>query len=216
LASSLNIIANHKIQFDYPESVIEQFRNLINIELLEDNRRDLHSILKTEIFDEAQFYVSRESLKQNFEKWGYVEILSNYKPLYNFKIFRKTIQIFTNILIKYWRPLLEQEPYDESLAKQFEHTSKNWNLIEEGAKTIISKLNGSQIIYLSDDYENISDLCYEGELDIQKLIEILTKNYSSTQLNWIKGSDMKKRLRYNWLNLIIDENEKWNLDSNIT
>ncbi|MDA9774608.1 hypothetical protein N9B82_06585 [Saprospiraceae bacterium] len=215
MASSLNIIANHKIEFDSPEYVIEQFGNSLNIELLEGNRRDLHSLPQTDNFDEAKFYVSAESLGQNFEKWKHVEVLSNYKPLHNFKIFCKTIQIFTNILVKYWRPLLEQEPFNESLSKQFEHTSKNWSLIEESTKTIISKLKGSQIVFLSDDYENISDLCYASELHIQNLIEILTKNYSSTQLKWIKGNDMKKRLRYNWLNLIVDENQVWKLDPNI-
>jgi len=214
LASSLNIIANHRIQFDNPEYVIEQFEKCLNIQTFEGNRRDLHSIPKTENFNEAKFYVYKEGLQDNFEKWNYVEVLSNFKPLYNFKIFKKTILIFTNILVKYWRPLLEQEPYDESRIKQFEHTSKNWSLIEQSTKTIISKLNGSQILYLSDDYENISDLCYEGELCIQELIETLTKNYNSTQLNWIKENDMRKRLKYNWVNYIFEENEKWNLAPN--
>lgn len=214
MASSLNIIANHRIQFDNPEYVIEQFEKCLNIQTFEGNRRDLHSIPKTENFNEAKFYVYKEGLQDNFEKWNYVEVLSNFKPLYNFKIFKKTILIFTNILVKYWRPLLEQEPYDESRIKQFEHTSKNWSLIEQSTKTIISKLNGSQILYLSDDYENISDLCYEGELCIQELIETLTKNYNSTQLNWIKENDMRKRLKYNWVNYIFEENEKWNLAPN--
>lgn len=214
MASSLNIIANHRMQFDKPEYVIEQFERSLNIQTFEGNTRYLQSIPKTEHFNEAKFYVNNKDLQENFEKWNYIEVLSNYKPLYNFKVFKKTILIFTNILIKYWRPLLEQEPYDESLTKQFEHTSKNWSLIDQNTKTIIRKLNGSQILYLSDDYENITDLCYEGELSIQELIETLTKNYSSTQLKWIKGNDMPKRLRYNWLNFILAENDKWNLAPN--
>ena len=214
MASSLNIIANHKFQFDDPEVVINQFEKSLNIQVLDGNRRDLHSEPNTENFNEAKYYVSQDSLHQNFKKWDYVEILSNYKPLYNFKIFKKTILIFTNLMIKYWRPLLEEEPYDESLSSQFQHTSKFWNLMQQNTKTIICKLNGSQILYLSDDYDKIFDLCYEGELDIQNLINAITTNYSTTQMEWIKGNDMKKRLRYNWLNLRLDGNNEWVLNSN--
>jgi hypothetical protein len=212
LASSLNIIVNHKFQFDDPEFVIRQFEKSMNIQVLDGNRKDLHSEPKTEIFSEAKFYVSQDSLHQNFKKWDYVEILSNYKPLYNFKIFKKTILIFSNLMIKYWRPLLEKESYDESLSSQFQHTSNFWNLMQESTKTIVNKLNGSKILYLSDDYDNISDLCYEGELNIQDLINAITLNYNSTQMEWIRGNDMKKRLWYNWLNLKINENNIWELD----
>lgn len=214
MASSLNIIANHRIQFTTPEHVIEQFEKSLNVQVLNRNGKDLHSILKTENFNESKFYVNKESLKNNFEKWNYVEIMSNYKPLYNFKILKKTILIFTNLLIKYWRPLLEDESFDESLKSQFQYTSHNWSLIKEEANIITEKLNGSQILYLSDDYENISDLCYEGELNIQGLIKKITENYNATQLNWIKENGMKKRLRHNWLNLKIDENNNWDLDPN--
>ena len=215
MASSLNIIVNHKFQFDDPEIVVKQFEKSLNIQVMEGNRRDLHSEPKTENFSEAKYYLTQDCLHQNFNKWNYVEVLSNYKPLYNFKIFKKTILIFTNLMIKYWRPLLEEEAYDESLSSQFQHTSKFWNLMQQSTKTIVNKLSGSQILYLSDDYDNISDLCYEGELDIQNLIKAISMNYSTTQMEWIKGNDLKKRLRYNWLNLKINENNKWELDANL-
>jgi len=176
LASSLNIIVNHKFQFNDPKLVIRQFEKSLNIQVVDGNRKDLHSEPKTENFSEAKFYVHQDSLHQNFNTWNYVEILSNYKPLYNFKIFKKTILIFTNLMIKYWRPLLEEESYDDSLSNQFQHTSKFWNLIQESTQTIVSKLNDSQILYLSDDYDNISDLCYKGELNIKDLIKELTAN----------------------------------------
>jgi hypothetical protein len=179
--------------------------------VLDGNRKDLHNGPKTESFNEAKFYVSQDSLRHNFEKWNYVEILSNYKPLYSFMIFEKTILIYTNLLIKFWRSLLEEESYDESLSSQLQHTSKFWFLLQESTKIIVSKLNESQILYLSDDYGNIFDLCYEGELNIQELIKVITMNYSPTQMEWIRGNDIKKRLRYNWLNLKINENNNWEL-----
>ncbi len=212
MASSLNIIVNHKFQFEDPEYVIKQFENLLNTQVVDCNRKDLHIEPKTEKFNEAKYYVSQDSLLQNFENWNYVEILSNYKPLYNFKIFKKTILIFTNLMIKYWRPLLEGETYDNSLLTQYQHTTKFWNLIQENTKTIVNKLNESQVLYLSDEYDNISDLCYQGNHCIPDLINVITMNYSSTQLKWINESDMKKRLRFNWLNLIINENNKWVLN----
>jgi hypothetical protein len=214
LASSLNIITNHRIQFDNPKFIIEQFEKCLNIKVVEGNRRDLHSVSKTDKFNEAKFYIHKESLEENFRKWNYVEVLSNYRPLYNFKIFKKTILIFTNLMIKYWRPLLEKDPYDESLSSQFQHTSQNWNLLKESTKTIVNQLNGSRIIFLSDDYDNISDLCYEGECNIQELIKTMTQEYSSTQLNWIQSNDFKKRLRYNWLNYRIRDDNQWELDPN--
>lgn len=214
MASSLNIIADHRIQFDNPENVIEQFEKCLNIQTFAGNRRDLHNITKTDNFYEAKFYVHEESLQDNFKKWNYVEVLSNYKPLYNFKIFKKTILIFTNLMIKYWRPLLENELHNESLSSQFLHTFHNWNILKESTKTIVTKLNGTQIIYLSDDYDNISDLCYEGKYNIQEFIKTLTQEYSSVQLNWIKSNDFKKRLRYNWLNYRINDDSQWELDPN--
>jgi hypothetical protein len=183
MASSLFIIGNHQIQFDNPRSIIKDIEELLDIEIMDGTYKNLGGQPKTVKFDEAKFYSSFEHFEHNFDNWNMVKIISNYKPCYEIIIYRKTILLCTNILIKYWRHLLLNEREDESLKTQFQDTIDNWSKIDVVAKMMIEKLNGSQLLYLSDDYENIADKCLEGEIDIQKMIEILTKDYSSTQYN---------------------------------
>ena len=55
---------------------------------------------------------------------------------------------------------------------------------------------------------------FEYKIEIQKMIVELVKDFSSTQLNWIKDENLTNRLRFNWLNMKITYDNDWKLDLN--
>lgn len=169
---------------------------------------------KTLMLDDVKFYNSFEHNEYNFRKWKIVKLISNYEPCYEIIICKKTTLLFTNILMKYWRPILLDEAIDESLQVQYQHTIDNWINAESFAKMITRKLNGSQLLLLSDNNERISDECYLGEANIQQMIEILANNFTTTQLKWIKEMELENRLRLGWLNMKLGDNQKWILNTN--
>lgn len=216
MASSLDIIGNHKIEFDNPKNIIKRIEASLGIKVKDGSYSTLNDKPKNPEFDKALFYSSFEHFEHNFNNWKMVKIISNYDPCYEIKIYKKTILINTNLLVKYWKPVLLDLPKEDSRVNQYQHTIETWKQVESVSKKIIKKLNGSQILYLSDDYENITDECFEGEFEIQDIIRILTKDYNTTQYNWITENKSTNRLRYNWLNMKLDSNGNWMLDPNET
>ena len=106
MASSLNIIGNHKIEFNNGQNVIKQVEELLGIEVKNGTYKTLNGKEKTVNESDIELYSSYEHLQYNFEKWKMVKIISTYIPCYEITILEKTALLYSNILIKYWKPLL--------------------------------------------------------------------------------------------------------------
>ncbi len=214
MANGLHIIGNHQIDFISAKHVIGQFEEWSGIKVEDGTYKTLNSTPKSLIESEAKFYCSYNHSEYNFEQGKMVKIISNYTPCSEIIILSKTILFNTNLLIKYWKPLLLKEWFHESLKSQFQHTSDNWTQLERFTKTLIQNLNGSELLFISDAYENITDACYEGDISIRDMLGILSKEYNSTEYNWIKGTELKNRLRYDWFNMTLDMHQNWILAPN--
>ncbi len=188
MGSLLEIVGNHKLQFNAGKDVVNQFQSILNVKIKNGTYQSHEVRNKQEDRNQIEYFVALDSLEQNFKRWKEVKIMTNYKYCSEINFYEKTLRFNNGCRYKYWNTNIFEEAYQEDLKQQYESCKIYWAEVHEFSKNITKQLGGEMQIYFEDSrFQEEMDLCFQGKSLIQ-IFEVMKEKWVPTEIH-----DTRKR-----------------------